>query len=89
MSDIWEVFKSHELVVILKTPAHDILVCTTRNRLQSWKLYFCHVGISKWAVILPVLASIIIYAEKLRRFDWFRASLFPRNSGITAIIIII
>ena len=27
---------------------------------------------------------IIIQAEKFRRFDWFIASLFPRNRGITA-----
>ena len=30
------------------------------------------------------IRSFIIQAEKFRRFDWFIASLFPRNSGITA-----
>ena len=54
--------------------------------------------IEKKIIILPVedhqqcchhylilsLQSFIIQAEKFRRFDWFRASLFPRNCGIAA-----
>ena len=31
-----------------------------------------------------IMHLLITWAEKFRRFDWFRASLFPRNSGITA-----
>ena len=61
--------------------ANEIQVRSKRNNRGSFGLTY----LPKSSTIMSTLGtSSYNITEKFRRFDWFIASQFPRNSGITA-----